>query len=322
LHSTFTGLPATTAWTVWARVSWHFVQSASTSPPTLTMGARSIAAPRPGRRGIPRPPARETGAAGRAVRECRAMDRVKAAFEDFGRMLLFAVEAVAWAFRPPFRTDLVVGQMAFIGVGSVFIVAATGLSVGMVFALQMNYALKQFAAEGYVGGSVAFSLARELAPVFTALMVTGRAGSAISTELGTMRVTEQIDAMESMAVNPIQYLVVPRIIAATLMFPVLTMVFNVIGYGGGFVMGVYVARIPIGPFVEHTREFMEPSDIMHGLLKALVFGLIVSLITTWRGYAAAGGARGVGEGTTRGVVMSSIAVLVADYVITFISVGA
>ncbi len=236
-------------------------------------------------------------------------------------MILFAAEAVAWAFRPPFRPELVIAQMAFIGVGSAFIVAATGLAAGMVFALQMNYALKQFAAEGYVGGSVAFSLARELSPVFTALMVTGRAGSAISTELGTMRVTEQIDAMESMAVNPIQYLVVPRIVASILMFPALTMVFNVIGYAGGFVMGVYVARIPIGPFLDHTREFMVPSDIMHGLFKAVIFGAIVSVITTYRGYAASGGARGVGEGTTRGVVASSIVVLVADYVITFLAVG-
>ncbi|HSN14547.1 MAG TPA: ABC transporter permease [Anaeromyxobacteraceae bacterium] len=250
------------------------------------------------------------------------MDRVRALLEDFGRMIFFAVEAVAWMFRPPFRPELIIAQMAFIGVGSVFIVGATGLSAGMVFALQMNYALKQFAAEGYVGGSVAFSLARELAPIFTALMVTGRAGSAISTELGTMRVTEQIDAMESMAVNPIQYLVVPRMVAAVLMFPVLTMVFNVIGFGGGYLMGVYVARIPVGPFLEHTREFMDPEDILHGLLKAVIFGAIVSVITTWRGYAATGGAKGVGEGTTRAVVTSSIAVLVADYVITFIAVGA
>jgi phospholipid/cholesterol/gamma-HCH transport system permease protein len=249
------------------------------------------------------------------------MERVKAALEDFGRMILFAFEAVAWAMRPPFRPELIIAQMAFIGVGSAFIVAATGLSAGMVFGLQMNYALKQFAAEGYVGGSVAFSLARELSPVFTALMVTGRAGSAIATELGTMRVTEQIDAMETMAVNPIQYLVVPRIIACILMFPVLTMVFNAVGYFGGYVMGIYVARIPIGPFLEHTREFVDPADIFHGLYKALVFGAIVSVVTTWRGYAASGGAKGVGEGTTRAVVMSSIAVLVADYVITFIAVG-
>jgi len=249
------------------------------------------------------------------------MRRIQAALEDLGRMILFVVEAVAWAFRPPFRPELIIAQMAFIGVGSVFIVAATGLSAGMVFGLQMNYAMRQFAAEGYVGGSVAFSLARELAPVFTALMVTGRAGSAIATELGTMRVTEQIDAMESMAVNPIQYLVVPRIIASIVMFPLLTMIFDVIGYGGGYVMGIYVANIPVGPFVEHTREFIVPGDILHGLLKAVIFGAIVSVITTWRGYAAAGGARGVGEGTTRGVVTSSIAVLAADYVITFIAVG-
>jgi phospholipid/cholesterol/gamma-HCH transport system permease protein len=287
------------------------------------MGARSIAAPltlaSDSRYGLAA--ASETGVRALAMRECAAMKRLQAALEDFGRMIIFAMEAAAWAFRPPFRLDLVIAQMALIGVGSAFIVGATGLSAGMVFALQMNYALKQFAAEGYVGGSVAFSLARELAPVFTALMVTGRAGSAIATELGTMRVTEQIDAMESMAVNPIQYLVVPRIIASILMFPVLTMIFNVIGYGGGFVMGVYVANIPIGPFVEHTREFMEPSDILHGLFKAVVFGLLVSIITTFRGYAATGGAKGVGEGTTRGVVMSSIAVLAADYVITFIAVG-
>jgi phospholipid/cholesterol/gamma-HCH transport system permease protein len=255
------------------------------------------------------------------VRYSHGMDRVRAALEDFGRMIFFALEAVAWTFRPPFRPELILTQMAFIGVGSVFIVAATGLSAGMVFSLQMNYALHKFAAEGYVGGSVAFSLARELAPIFTALMVTGRAGSAIATELGTMRVTEQIDAMESMAVNPIQYLVVPRILASLLMFPILTMIFNVVGYGGGYLMGVYVAQIPVGPFVEHTREFLEPADILHGLYKAVIFGAIVSVITTWRGYAATGGAKGVGEGTTIAVVVSSISVLVADYVITFISVG-
>jgi len=249
------------------------------------------------------------------------MGRLKAALEDFGRMILFAVEMVAWAVRPPFRLELVLTQMAFIGVGSAFIVGVTGTFAGMVFALQMNFALKQFAAEAFSGGAVAFSLARELAPVFTALMVTARAGSAIATELGTMRVTEQIDAMESMAVNPIHYLVVPRVIASLVMFPVLTMLFNALGYAGGFVMGVYVARIPIGPYLAHTQEFMDVDDILHGLLKAVVFGFIVAIITTWRGYAATGGARGVGEGTTRGVVASSIFVLLADYAITFASVG-
>ena len=250
------------------------------------------------------------------------MERVKAAFEDFGRMLFFAVEIFAWMFRPPFRPELILQQMAFIGVGSVFIVGVTGTFSGMVFGLQMNYAMKQFAAQGYVGGSTAFALARELSPVFTALMVTGRSGSAITTEIGTMRVTEQIDAMETMAVSPIQYLVVPRVIASVAMFPVLTMLYSVLGYAGAYVMGVYVAGIPVGPFLDHTRGFVDPDDIYHGLLKALVFGLIVSVITTWRGYAATGGATGVGQGTTRAVVVSSIAILVADYLITFAAVGA
>jgi phospholipid/cholesterol/gamma-HCH transport system permease protein len=236
-------------------------------------------------------------------------------------MLFFAAEAVAWAFRPPFRPELILAQMAFIGVGSIFIVGVTGTFSGMVLALQGNYAMKQFAAEGFVGGSVALALARELAPVLTALMVIGRAGSAIATEIGTMRVTEQIDAMDSMAVNPIQYLVVPRVIASLLMFPALTMLFNALGYVGAYVMGIYVAGIPEGPFIEHTRGFLVPDDILHGLSKAVLFGLVVSIITTWRGYAATGGARGVGEGTTRAVVASSIGILIVDYGITLFAVG-
>lgn len=251
----------------------------------------------------------------------RGMRRIQAALEDFGGMIFFALEAVAWAFRPPFRPALILTQMAFIGSGSVFIVGVTGTFSGMVLALQGNYAMKQFAAEGYVGGSVALALARELAPVLTALMVTGRAGSAIATELGTMRVTEQIDAMDSMAVNPIQYLVVPRIIAAVLMFPALTMLFNLLGFAGAYLMGVHVAGIPVGPFIEHTRTFLVPADLGHGLAKALLFGLVVAVVTCWRGYSATGGSRGVGEGTTRAVVGSSIGILVVDYALTLFSVG-
>jgi phospholipid/cholesterol/gamma-HCH transport system permease protein len=250
-----------------------------------------------------------------------AMNRLKAALEDFGGMIFFGIETVAWAFRPPFRPGLVLTQMAFIGSGSIFIVGVTGVFSGMVLALQGNYAMRQFAAEGYVGGSVALALARELAPVLTALMVTGRAGSAIATELGTMRVTEQIDAMDSMAVNPIQYLVVPRVVASILMFPALTMVFDVVGFLGAYVMGVYVSGIPVGPFIEHTRTFLVPDDVLHGLGKAILFGAVVAVITCWRGYSASGGSRGVGEGTTRAVVGSSIGILVLDYAVTLFAVG-
>jgi phospholipid/cholesterol/gamma-HCH transport system permease protein len=249
------------------------------------------------------------------------MRRLVAALEDFGGMIFFAFETIAWAFRPPFRPGLILTQMAFIGVGSVFIVGVTGVFTGMVMALQFNYGMRQFSAEGYVGGTVALALARELSPVLTALMVTGRSGSAIATELGTMRVTEQMDAMDSMAVNPIQYLVAPRVIAAVLMFPVLTMVFNALGFMGAYLMGVYVSRIPAGPFIEHARTIMLPEDVFHGLGKALLFGLLVSVVTTWRGYSASGGSRGVGEGTTRAVVFSSIGILVVDYAMTLFSVG-
>jgi phospholipid/cholesterol/gamma-HCH transport system permease protein len=232
--------------------------------------------------------------------------RIRAVFEDFGAQVLFAGETLAWALRPPFRPELLLHQAAAIGVGSTFIVAVTGLFAGMVLALQGNYAMRQFGAEGYVGGFVAISLVRELGPVFTALMVTGRSGSAITTELGTMRVTEQIDAMESMAVSPIQYLAV---------------VFNATGYLGGYLIGTYVSLIPPGPFLDHTKSMVEVNDMAHGLTKALIFGAVVSLIATFRGFTASGGARGVGEATTRAVVWSSVAILVVDYLLTFISIG-
>jgi phospholipid/cholesterol/gamma-HCH transport system permease protein len=247
--------------------------------------------------------------------------KLRAAIEDFGEMIFFAGEVLAWMFRPPFRLELILAQMAAIGVGSTFIVATTGTFAGMVLALQFDYAMGQLGAQGYVGGSVGVALARELAPVFTALMIIGRSGSAITTEIGTMRVTEQVDAMETMAVSPIQYLVVPRVIAAVAMFPVLTMVFNALGYFGGYVMGIYVSRIPAGPFIAHTRELVVVDDILHGLGKSLVFGAAVAIITCWRGYAARGGSRGVGEGTTRAVVMSSISILVVDYAFTLVSVA-
>jgi phospholipid/cholesterol/gamma-HCH transport system permease protein len=236
-------------------------------------------------------------------------------------MILFAGETLAWMFRPPFRPELVILQMAAIGVGSTFIVSTTGFFTGVVLALQANYAMSQLGAEGYVGGSVAISLARELSPVLTSLFVVGRSGSAISTELGTMRVTEQIDAMETMAVSPIQYLVVPRILASLAMFPLLTMLFNFVGYVGAYLMGILVAQIPAGPFIEHTRTLVDPKDILHGLFKAIIFGGVVALITCWRGYAATGGAKGVGDGTTRAVVTSSIAILLVDTAFVLITVG-
>ncbi len=249
------------------------------------------------------------------------MRKLLAAFEDFGQMLFFGLDTVRWAARRPYRLGLVLTQMAAIGVGSVFIVSTTAFFTGMVLALQANYAMRQLGAEGYVGGSVAISLARELAPVLTGLFVIGRSGSAIATELGTMRVSEQIDAMDTMAVNPVQYLVVPRLLASVAMFPFLTMLFNALGYLGAYLMATFVAEIPEGPLLEHTRAFVDPKDILHGLLKSLIFGAVVALITCWRGYAATGGSRGVGEATTRAVVTSSIAILLVDTAFVLVTVG-
>ena len=249
------------------------------------------------------------------------MGRIRAAFEDLGNLVLFFFETLVWVFRPPVRLELLVQQMSAIGVGSSFIVAVTGLFAGMVLALQGNYAMRQFGAEGYVGGFVAISLVRELGPVFTALMVTGRSGSAITTELGTMRVTEQIDAMESMAVSPVHYLAVPRVVAATLMMPVLDVLFTGVGYLGGYLIATYVSQIPPGPFLDHTQAMLDVGDLGHGLLKAVIFGAVISTIATYRGFTASGGARGVGEATTRAVVWSSVAILVLDYVITFLAIG-
>jgi phospholipid/cholesterol/gamma-HCH transport system permease protein len=249
------------------------------------------------------------------------VESVRAWFEDFGNMIFFVGESLAWMFRPPFRPELILVQMAAIGVGSTFIITTTGFFTGLVLCLQTNYAMRALGAEGYVGGSVAIALARELAPVLTSLFVVGRSGSAISTELGTMRVTEQIDAMETMAVNPIQYLVVPRVIAATAMFPLLTMLFEAVGYAGAYLMGIFVADIPAGPFIEHTRTLLEPQDLVHGLIKSTIFGAVVAIVTCWRGYSATGGSKGVGEGTTRAVVMSSIAILLVDTAFVLVTVG-
>jgi phospholipid/cholesterol/gamma-HCH transport system permease protein len=247
------------------------------------------------------------------------LGRLRAGLEDFGQLILFGGETLAWTARAR-RWELLLGQLAVIGVGSTLIVVVTGLFSGMVLALQGNYALGQFGAQGYTGGFVAVSLTRELAPVFTALMITGRSGSAIATEIGTMRVTEQIDAMETGG-EPGSTRIAPRVFAAVVMFPVLTVVFGAVGYLGAYLIGIHVSQIPPAPFIDHTRTMVEVKDLLHGLSKSLVFGAIVSLICCYRGYAAHGGAKGVGEGTTRAVVMSSIAILLLDYFMTFVAIG-
>jgi phospholipid/cholesterol/gamma-HCH transport system permease protein len=237
-------------------------------------------------------------------------------FSGIGDTILMASTVFGWMVRPPYRFRLLLQQCEFIGVGSLFIVLLTGLFTGLVFALQSDFAFAKFNAESLVGATVVISLCRELAPVLTALMVTGRAGSAIATELGTMKVTEQIDALSTMAVSPIQYLVVPRVVAMTLMMPLLTMLFNAVGFFGAYVVSIYQAEINEGTFMGRIRQLVEFSDLAGGLIKSAVFGFVIALIACQRGMNAEGGSRGVGLAATGTVVTGSVTILILDYALT------
>ena len=237
-------------------------------------------------------------------------------FEEMGRITLFFLETLVLTFKPPYRVGLLVKAMEFVGVGSLFIILLTGAFSGAVMALQFIYALEMIEGETMVGGSVALSLSRELSPVLAALMVTGRAGSAMATELGTMRVTEQIDAMETMAVNPIQYLVVPRLWASAIMLPILAVIFTLVGMAGCHLVSVEWMGVDYGLYMKTTRDWMDPWDLWIGNIKAFVFGLTFAVISCYKGFHAEGGARGVGRATTSAVVISSVMIFVLDYILT------
>lgn len=237
-------------------------------------------------------------------------------FVEVGQLAILAAGGVAWSVRRPFRPNLLLQQCEYIGVGSLPIVLLTGLFAGLVFALQSSIAFAKFNAESLVGATVVISLARELGPVLTGLMVTGRAGSAIATELGTMRVTEQIDALESMAVSPIQYLVVPRVIALIFVMPMLTLLFNYVGFLGAFIVSVFQAGINEGTFMGRIYQVVDIVDLIGGLFKASCFGAVIGIIACYRGMNASGGSRGVGVAATRTVVTCSVSILVLDYFLT------
>jgi phospholipid/cholesterol/gamma-HCH transport system permease protein len=233
--------------------------------------------------------------------------------ESFGNHMILFGQAVAWLFRRPFRLRLFFEQMEFVGVGSLPIVMLVGLFTGAVSAVQAYLALIRFQQTRWLGVAVGLSLARELAPVFTGLMITARAGSAMATEIGSMKVTEQVDALNTFAVNPVQYLVTPRLVASFLMMPVMTMVFNVLGLIGGYIIAVPVYDIDFGQALDLFRFYADPSDYVQGLVKAVVFGLAMALTACYQGINVRGGAKEVGLATTRAVVASSVAILVLDY---------
>ncbi len=236
--------------------------------------------------------------------------------DDVGATVLLGFHAFTWLVRPPMRWAQILIALDFIGAGSTFIVGLVGLFTGMAFTVSTIVGFRQFSAEGMVGGVVALALSRELAPVLASVVVTARAGSTMASELGNMRVTEQIDAITTMGVNPIQYLVVPRMIATTLMLPLLAVCFAVTGMCGAYVVAVVWQGIDPGVFIDKIQTFVQVSDLRMMTIKAACFGLIVSVICCKKGFHASGGARGVGEATAKAVVASIVAIFVTDYVLT------
>lgn len=244
----------------------------------------------------------------------RALDAVG----GMGSAAIFLAESVRWLFAPPWRPSLLTRQIYVIGAGSLSIVLLSGLFTGMVLALQGIYAFRKFGSEAFLGPAVAFSLIRELGPVLTALVVTGRAGSAMTAEIGIMRITEQVDALKSMAVNPLQRLVSPRLLAGVIALPLLTALCDVIGIFGAYLVGVELMGMSPGTFFGEMRDKIEMRDVMVGVWKSLAFGLLVTWVCCYKGYHCGHGAEGVGRATTSAVVLSSVLILVGDYFLTSI----
>jgi phospholipid/cholesterol/gamma-HCH transport system permease protein len=236
--------------------------------------------------------------------------------EELGRFFQMLGATAAWVVRPPYDVPEHFRQMVRVGVDSIPVVFLTTLFTGMVMALQTFNGFARFHAEDFVGSVVALSLTRELAPVLTALMVTGRVGSAMAAELGTMRVTEQIDALTALGTEPVQYLVVPRVAASIVMMPLLVMLGDAVGMYGGYLVAVQLLGANPVTYIDNSFQFLEVSDVTSGIVKAAVFGLIFSLVACVRGYYTEGGAEGVGRATTRAVVAGSLSVLFADFFLT------
>ncbi len=233
-----------------------------------------------------------------------------------GRVVLFCLGSIFQSIRPPFYPRLIFNQMIDIGYYSLPVVGLTGVFAGMVLALQTYNGFARFSAEGAVATVVVISMTRELGPVLAGLMVAGRVGAAMAAEIGTMRVTEQIDALSTLSTNPYKYLVAPRLIAGLLMMPILVMVADIIGVFGGYVVGTYKLGFNPANYLARTWQFLEVVDVVSGLVKAGVFGFIIALMGCYHGFNSARGAQCVGRATTDAVVSASILILTFNYVVT------
>jgi phospholipid/cholesterol/gamma-HCH transport system permease protein len=241
---------------------------------------------------------------------------VIAACHTVGNLGLFALEAISHLLRPPFYGRLFWRAFVEIAWFSLPVVALTAIFTGMVLALQSYTGFARFNAQSTIASVVVISLTRELGPVLAALMVAGRIGASFAAEIGTMRVTDQIDALTTLSTNPMKYLVAPRILAAVIALPMLVLVADVIGVMGGWLIGTQKLGFVSAAYLKSTFDYMEADDVLSGLVKAAVFGFVIALMGTWCGYNSKGGAQGVGGATTRAVVASSILILALDYVLT------
>jgi phospholipid/cholesterol/gamma-HCH transport system permease protein len=232
---------------------------------------------------------------------------------SLGRFGLFLGEAVLFAVTPPFKLEQFLARVRFIGFNSLAIILLTGAFTGMVLGLQIFLTLSRFGSEAFLGPAVALSLIRELGPVLAALMVTGQAGSALTAEIGIMRISEQIDALTVMALNPKRYLVVPSILAGLVTFPLMTAIFDVVGIFGGYLVGVRLLGLSSGTYFGEMQSFVDLADVMTGFWKALSFGVIVCWVCSYKGFHVGHGAEGVARATTQAVVLSSVLILVWDY---------
>ena len=241
-------------------------------------------------------------------------------FEAAGSRMIFMRDTVAWTFRPPFDFENIVRQMTEIGYRSLPVTGITIFFTGMVMALQIGKAMDAMmpGSSMYIGSAVTIAMFRELAPVLTGLLLAGRVGSAIAAQIGTMRVTEQIDALVTLRTNPVQYLAVPRFVACLVMVPALTVLSDVLGVIGGGTVAFTALSVPPSTYIDNILNYTSVPDLVSGVAKSFFFGAEIAIISCFEGFGTKGGAEGVGRATIRAVVISSMTILISDYFLTYL----
>lgn len=246
------------------------------------------------------------------------VEQIRSSLGGLGKYIFLLKKVVQWAVRPPVRVRLLFKQLEFVGNKSLPIIFLSSLFTGAVLGLQTGKIFQIFKAEGLIGAATGKSLALELGPVMCGLIVTGRAGASMAAEIGTMRVNEQLDAMEAMGVDPVSYLIVPRVLASIIMLPIVTAIFVFIGVIGSYIVGRVMFQVDTSVFIDKLQWLVEMGDVTKGLFKAACFGFIFSTVACYKGFYAKGGAKGVGEATTQAVVVGFLSILISDFFISVV----